>query len=1032
MVIKLLKKNSCHCSLYLFENMEITLATINIVGWVFFLFSGVLLSQKFSCCSITVSNNFFFSIMLKAVIIPLIIIIIKPNESNLIFLFLGIISWFILILAWFLSPYYLPIMPYTSIKIKIGIFTLNNPFLIYITGVFIIFASVSSYIKKVEEIIFDYENQIKDIVISVISIGIIGVFFQYIISLNILILFSAISNILLFKNTLKMEKNKQYLIEPLNLNSIYGVIAMLIGIFTCYFALKIGTATLFWTRIDIILLLIALGIIFILLIIKLFEKIIIYKINAQNPIFWGIYIIIGLCILIINGIIMLKKLNFSNSCYITNPPFLYSTFLSGIVLGLIIYSLFQSVRQYIEDRNSPKNIANVATVKFKRIYIFARFFIFYFLIMLSIKGIYNGLWAITFREYFKNNLIKEILFLVFFLMFFLILTVCFMRFRKKSYINKINNLVLWYKKAQGKRIHNKNSLKKNNFITFFLIMITSLSIILIPSAIPLKKDLTGFPNYLGIKNRCVIAEISSLSKIDKYYLIPDPPKFSNIKDTISEINHSMAKNEFETVQILISNKGLSPIIIENVSISNYTDDGLSSAFSLPPVMKKWNGKNWPWPRFEVKYVEEIQPGYPNILYILNGNQTRAQTYLGISNSKPAPIIKPMTSMALWIVLYSSSDLNEGYYSDLITIKTNKWSLPIKLSMHIWNFTIPTNHSFRTAIGNRRTYYLDTRDEFTKNFLIHRISPYFPYNLKTFYRINYTNNSVKFNFGEFEKDMENAINNGLDSFRINFTPYPLKNNPNVFDQAFNETTISFYSQLSDFLESKKISPNKTWLDLALVYALDEPEKDDYSIFVKWANLVHSTNPRWKVLLTEQVEDELIDAVDIWCPFIKYININNIPIQKSLEKEFWYYTCCNLVDQPTVSFVDPSIDHLSLFWCGWAMNFDGYLFGDAEAYINTPEGIVQNYDPYRIGFDGIGDAIMLLYDSNYFPIDTIVWDTMRDGLEDVEKFIILQRLNPHSYLLQEISRLWNSFNNYPKNYQKYLELEELVCEEINSLS
>ncbi|MHA1897818.1 MAG: hypothetical protein ACTSU2_10525, partial [Promethearchaeota archaeon] len=107
--------------------MEITLATINIVGWVFFLFSGVLLSQKFSCCSITVSNNFFFSIMLKAVIIPLIIIIIKPNESNLIFLFLGIISWFILILAWFLSPYYLPIMPYTSIKIKIGIFTLNNP-----------------------------------------------------------------------------------------------------------------------------------------------------------------------------------------------------------------------------------------------------------------------------------------------------------------------------------------------------------------------------------------------------------------------------------------------------------------------------------------------------------------------------------------------------------------------------------------------------------------------------------------------------------------------------------------------------------------------------------------------------------------------------------------------------------------------------------------------------------------------------------------------------------------------------------------
>ncbi|MHA1340698.1 MAG: hypothetical protein ACTSRZ_11085 [Promethearchaeota archaeon] len=76
-------------------------------------------------------------------------------------------------------------------------------------------------------------------------------------------------------------------------------------------------------------------------------------------------------------------------------------------------------------------------------------------------------------------------------------------------------------------------------------------------------------------------------------------------------------------------------------------------------------------------------------------------------------------------------------------------------------------------------------------------------------------------------------------------------------------------------------------------------------------------------------------------------------------------------------------------------------------------------------------MLLYDSNYLPIDTIVWDTMRDGLEDAEKFIILQKLNPNSQALEEISTLWSSFTSYPKNYQKYVELKEKVCQEIESL-
>ncbi|MBN2152688.1 MAG: DUF4091 domain-containing protein, partial [Candidatus Lokiarchaeota archaeon] len=378
---------------------------------------------------------------------------------------------------------------------------------------------------------------------------------------------------------------------------------------------------------------------------------------------------------------------------------------------------------------------------------------------------------------------------------------------------------------------------------------------------------------------------------------------------------------------------------------------------------------------------------------------------------------------LWLTLYCADDVSPGNYSDDITLATDAGALTVTLLTRVWNFTLPVEHSLRVAIGNRNVYRIAERDDWTKAFLSHRISPYFPFENGLFYTVDKAHDNVTFDFTQFEVDLGNAIAHGLDSFRITFKPSDVYG-PGAFTTAFNATTVSFYSQLGSFLEGHALPGNRTWLDLAIVYAIDEPSDEQYAGFNRWSDLVHSAHPGWKVLLTEQVEPQLQGHVDIWCPHINGVDTDTIATEHGSGNDFWYYTCCSLVNKPTVSFIDPAVDHLALFWCAWAFDFDGFLFWDAQAYVNTTQREVSLLDPFRVGYDGIGDAIMLLSDANLQPVTTIVWETMRDGLEHHEYLALLEGIKntAATNLINEIQCKWGSFISYPRDYREYMTIRE----------
>ncbi len=513
---------------------------------------------------------------------------------------------------------------------------------------------------------------------------------------------------------------------------------------------------------------------------------------------------------------------------------------------------------------------------------------------------------------------------------------------------------------------------------------------------------------------CTFAEVSPLVRVGRFAPLVESGVATGAGEGVVAL--SLARNEFEPVQVAIRNDGFVPVTITNTSITNSSFGGLPPAFARPDVVKSWKNGSWYWPRFVAHHVAEMQPGQPNILYEINDNQTGVENAPGDAGPRPLPVVHPGQVLSLWFTLYAGEDLSAGNYSDTITITSTAWAVNLTLLTSVWNFTLPGEpgtHGMRVAIGNRRVYYLETRDEFTKNFLQHRISPYFPNDRSN--PVFFTGNDSfdEASLAAYLADAGNAIDNGIDAFRVTYRPGAF-----TFTSEFNASTLAFYSRLGNELGNRSVgNTSKTWLDLAIVYAMDEPSEEEYGHFRAWSNLVHQAHPGWKVLLTEQVEPEIDGFVDVWCPHINNVNVSNVAIQHAAGNEFRYYTCCNLVNKPTVSFVEPPTAHQALFWCAFAMNFDGYLFWDAHAYVG-----VDDLDTYRIGYDGIGDAIMLQNDGNLMPVTTIVWESMRDGIEMSEYFRLLDAKGTGGALLDSVRSRWGSFTGYPRDPWTYAAVRE----------
>ncbi|MCS7066443.1 MAG: DUF4091 domain-containing protein, partial [Fimbriimonadales bacterium] len=236
-------------------------------------------------------------------------------------------------------------------------------------------------------------------------------------------------------------------------------------------------------------------------------------------------------------------------------------------------------------------------------------------------------------------------------------------------------------------------------------------------------------------------------------------------------------------------------------------------------------------------------------------------------------------------------------------------------------------------------------------------------------------------------------------------------------GFREGTPEYERLWSDYMRQLTAHlRERGWLKKAYVYWFDEPEEADYPFVRRVNERLKQVAPDLIRMLTEQPEEPLIGAVDLWCPLTAFVPPESIKARRQAGEEVWWYVCTG----PRAPYVTLFIDHPGTemrvwLWQTWQYGVQGILIWQTTWWHNEfayPDRLQDpwqdpmsyvwdaNFKPGTRQFWGNGDG-RLFYpprrDPNSAtepliddPIPSIRWECLRDGAEDYEYFALLKRL------------------------------------------
>lgn len=477
-----------------------------------------------------------------------------------------------------------------------------------------------------------------------------------------------------------------------------------------------------------------------------------------------------------------------------------------------------------------------------------------------------------------------------------------------------------------------------------------------------------------------------------------------------------AGNEYEPFQLVLTPK--KPL--SNIKIVPHTLVGPKGA-----KIEAWN--------ITVKNVEYVNCTEPT------SEDVKAGLYPDPLPEHTPFTARPGKNSAVWVTVYVARNIPPGDYKgtiDLIAGGIGKVAVP--LSVHVWNFTLPSVSRLRTAYGNTMswpfTYNNATTPEqrrkvvdlYNLNFWKHRVSPYAPY---WGYDIGVTaqDGAVKLDFSDFDI----AIAKYFPWFNSFMLPrFGMNDNVGFEGGDAERMKVDYMRLVAEHLVDKGV------LDKGYDYITDEPQEEDYDAVVEAAKLVRMADQRIKILLTEHIADKLIGSVDIWVPVGPEYNEQQAKARQAKGEQVWWYLCCGPHHPWPNYFIDyPAIDLRMWHWMTWRYGLDGILYWETCYWQDNPWQKPMSQPDHRKWNWGNGDG-HLLYPATKTPsktfiakgpVDSIRWETIRDGIEDWDYFRMLKdridaapasRRNSTEYkaaaeALERVNGAIRSFTDYCKD-------------------
>ncbi len=210
----------------------------------------------------------------------------------------------------------------------------------------------------------------------------------------------------------------------------------------------------------------------------------------------------------------------------------------------------------------------------------------------------------------------------------------------------------------------------------------------------------------------------------------------------------------------------------------------------------------------------------------------------------------------------------------------------------------------------------------------------------------------------------------------------------------------------------------WLGREYIYWFDEPDPKDYPFVREGMLNIRKNAPQLTRFITEhRPGPEIMDVSEIGCTIFDRVDPKAVAELLPKGREFWSYLCTGPKSPWLTLFIEhPAVNLRMWLWMSYGWGLKGILVWRANYWTSSslfPPGVLQNpwQDPmsYVVGYGmpfgqpnlwGNGDGRFLyppnreagLDKTKYLtgPVDSVRWEILREGIEDYEYFVLLEKL------------------------------------------
>ncbi len=288
-----------------------------------------------------------------------------------------------------------------------------------------------------------------------------------------------------------------------------------------------------------------------------------------------------------------------------------------------------------------------------------------------------------------------------------------------------------------------------------------------------------------------------------------------------------------------------------------------------------------------------------------------------------------------------------------------------------------------------------------------------------------NEAPRFDFSAYEKELGPFLSGKALPSGARFTT------ADVREMGANEPDERRVAYYREFVRAFRA---RGWKAELFYYAKDEPKPEHYALVQAQSSRARQANV--PVLVTSPLHPELAPAADIICPTLNCFftprgpatcrNIKSVAeLREAVPgKQIWWYQSCNSHGCTGGPSDKPEIERAYSGWASYmvdhpvvlnrAMGPLAYLGGiDGELYFDTLYAYAEAPWDSVFAFGGNGDGTLFypgqparVGGRSHIPIESLRLKHLRDGLEDYEALVWLDRLGETRFAREQVQRLVKS--------------------------